>query len=153
LFFMRRLTLLLLCVAVCYSAEAATGRVIKVLPHLLDLKGRHALSPSLYERDAYQAYLREHPEEQSGVRFDVQWKARGTAQEALRLRVEVRGVARGSLPKQLVIERAVKSGWWSRWSGLTLDGRDFEELGDVTAWRVTLWDNNQLLGEQKSFLW
>src|SRR5437899_2397501 len=36
-------------------ATAATGRIIKVLPHLLDLQGHHALSPSLYDRDAYQA--------------------------------------------------------------------------------------------------
>jgi hypothetical protein len=150
---MRRLTLLLLCVAACCSAEGATGRVMKVLPHLLDLKGRHALSPSLYERDAYQAYLREHPEEQSGIRFDVQWKAKDTAPEALKLRVELRGVAHGNLPKQLLIERTVKPGWRSRWTGLTLEGRDFQEISEVTAWRVTLWENSQLLAEQKSFLW
>jgi len=26
-------------------------------------------------------------------------------------------------------------------------------LGEVTAWRVTLWEDTQLLGEQRSFLW
>ena len=33
------------------------------------------MSPSLYERDAYQARLRAHPEHRYGMRFDVQWRA------------------------------------------------------------------------------
>jgi hypothetical protein len=32
------------------AAPAATGKVVKVLPHFLDLKGRHSLTPSLYDR-------------------------------------------------------------------------------------------------------
>ena len=40
------------------ASDAVTGRVVKVLPLLLDLKGQDAISPSLYDRDAYQAYLR-----------------------------------------------------------------------------------------------
>ena len=40
------------------AAEAATGRVLKVLPFYLDAQGRDALSPSLFDRDAYQAQLR-----------------------------------------------------------------------------------------------
>ncbi len=35
------------------AAGAASARIAKVLPQLLDLEGRHALSPSLYDRDAY----------------------------------------------------------------------------------------------------
>ena len=46
--------------AVIWSAQAATGRVIKVLPQFLDLKGRNSLTPSLYERDVYQNVLRDH---------------------------------------------------------------------------------------------
>ena len=37
------------------AATAQTGRVVKVLPLYLDLKGRDAISPSLFDRDAYQA--------------------------------------------------------------------------------------------------
>ena len=55
-FFMRRPILILaFCFMLCAGAAAATGSVIKVLPQFLDLKGRTALSPSLYDRDAYQA--------------------------------------------------------------------------------------------------
>ena len=140
--------------ALCLPAQAATGRVLKVLPHLLDLEGRNALSPSLYDRDAYQYFLREHPEKRSAIRFDVQWKAKGPFGDQLKLRVEVRGTAHGNLPKQHVLERPLEpAGWFSHWSGLSLSGDDYKQFGEVTAWRVTLWENARLLGEQKSFLW
>ena len=51
------------------ESEAASAKIIKVLPHLLDRDGRHTLSPSLYERDAYQAILRAHPIQRSALRF------------------------------------------------------------------------------------
>ena len=41
----------------------------------------------------------------------------------------------------------------SHWTGLALKGDEYEQFGEVTAWRVTLWEGTQLLGEQKSFLW
>src|ERR1043165_2124300 len=99
---------------------AATGRCIKVLPHFLDLQGRAALSPSLYDRDAYQVVLREHPEKRSGIRFDMQWKTKGPAWSDLKLRVELRGVAQGNLPKQMVLERDLATtGLFSRWTSMT----------------------------------
>lgn len=144
----------LLLVALAVPGSAASGRVIKVLPHLLDREGRHTLSPSLYERDAYQARLRQHPEERSGIRFDVQWKTRSPAFGALKLRVELRGTAPGGVPRQLVLEQEVKpSHWFSHWANLTLTGEGYQQLGEVTAWRVSLWDEDELLGDQKSFLW
>ena len=154
---MRSLSLVLLpacLLATTLSAAPATGRVMKVLPHYLDLKGRHTLSPSLYERDAYQAQLRQHPEQRSALRFDVQWKAKGADTTQLKLRIELRGVVKGNLPKQLLLEQPVKRGkWFSTWSALTLGGVEYKQFGELTAWRVTLWDGERLLGEQKSFLW
>jgi hypothetical protein len=139
---------------VILPAQAATGRVLKVLPHFLDLEGRNTRTPSLYDRDAYQFFLREHPEKRSALRFDVQWKAKGPFENNLKLRLEARGVAQGNLPKQLVLERLLESpGRFSRWSGLSLSGDQFKQFGEVTAWRVTLWEDDRLLGEQKSFLW
>ena len=136
------------------QAYAATGRVIKVLPHFLDTKGRAALSPSLYDRDAYQAILRDHPEKRSGIRFDMQWKTKGAVWSDLTLRVELRGVAQGDAPKQMVLERELQvSGGFSHWTSMTLVGNEYKNLGEVTAWRVTLWEGDAMLGEQKSFLW
>ena len=141
-------------VAFCVHAQAATGRVLKVLPHFLDLQGRHTLSPSLYDRDAYQARLRQHREERSGIRFDVQWKCKGPAWEPLSLIVEMRGGVEGTDPKQYVLEQPIKAGgWFSHWSALTLAGDAYQNFGEVTAWRVTLWEGNTLVAEQKSFLW
>lgn len=139
--------------ATTLTVTAATGRVVKVLPHFLDLKGRHALSPSLYERDAYQTYLRQHPEERSGVRFDIHWRVRTKSATSLKLKVEIRGIAQGNLPSEKVIEKEVKSGAGSRWTPITLAGDDFKTIGEVTAWRVSLWEGDQLIVEQNSFLW
>jgi hypothetical protein len=36
---------------------------------------------------------------------------------------------------------------------MRFDGDAYKQFGEVTAWRVSLWSGDQLLGEQKSFLW
>ena len=153
---MRRSAIRLLVVALsvfALSANAATGRVSKVLPHFLDLKGRHTLSPSLYDRDAYQAQLRANPDQRSGLRFDIYWRARAVPGAKVKLRVELRGAARGEIPSQHTLETEIKASATSRWTSLALLGEDYKKFGEVTAWRVTLWDGEQLVGEQKSFLW
>jgi hypothetical protein len=134
--------------------HAAEGRVIKVLPHFLDTNLVHTLGPSLYERDAYQAYLRLHPEKRAGIRFDVQWKTKSPVFGTVKLRVELRGIAQANLPRQRVLEQIVEPGkWFSNWSSLQLIGSEYKDFGEVTAWRVTLWKENELLSEQRSFLW
>lgn len=149
-----KLFLTLLFLATTLSAGAASGKVVKVLPHFLDLKGRHTLSPSLYERDAYQAELRKHPEKRSGVRFDVQWRGRSaTKNEAATLRVELRGTAKGDLPTETTLETPVRITGTGHWAKLTLDGEAYKKFGEITAWRVTLWVGDEMIGEQKSFLW
>jgi hypothetical protein len=148
------LALWLFLLSVPCLSRAATGRVIKVLPLLTDLQGRVAISPSLYDRDAYQAILRQHPEQRSGIRYDIQWKSKGPVWSQLKVRAELRGVAKGNLPKELVLEKDVEPGGrFSRWSSLLLTGADYQGLVEVTGWRVTLWEGDQMIGEQKSFLW
>src|ERR1043165_7698319 len=100
----RPILIFALCLMMCAGASAATGKVIKVLPQFLDLKGRHAISPSLYDRDAYQAFLRDTKTNISGMRFAVQWKASGATADMLRLRVEVRGITQGERPPTVVLE-------------------------------------------------
>src|SRR5881397_3758387 len=100
------------------GAEAAIGRIIKVLPHLLDREGRHSLSPSLYERDAYQAFLRKNADLCSGLRFDIQWKAKRVAGTQLLLRVEIRG---GTEARPVVLEQSSRRDRsYSRWNSLRL---------------------------------
>lgn len=135
-------------------AHAAKGRVIKVLPQFLGTNGLASLSPSLYDRDAYQFLLQHHPEWRKGMRFMVQWKTKGPAWQPLTLRVELRGIAQGNLPNRLVVDKPVKAGgWFSHWTSVQLTGENYQAIGEVTAWRVRLWEGQRLLSEQKSFLW
>ena len=148
---MRRIliTLLLCCSPALFAAETAPGQLVKVLPFFLDTQGRIAKSPSLFDRDAYQAYLRKHTNEISGLRFDVQC----SADEKLKLRLELRGVGEGSKPKLKTIEAEVAAGSFNNWTEIKLVGEDYKNFGAVIAWRATLWSGDKPLGEQKSFLW
>jgi hypothetical protein len=136
-------------------AIAGNNSLVKVLPEFLDLKGRNSLSPSLYERDVYQVTLREHPERRSGVRFYIQWKSKKPVWEPLLARVELRGIAAGNLPRQLVLEEPMPNpgGALTHWTAITLSGDDYKKFGAVTAWRVTLWEGSSLIGKEQSFLW
>ncbi|EEF61530.1 hypothetical protein [Pedosphaera parvula] len=142
------------CLLLAPAIQAASGSIIKVLPQFLDEHGKASLSPSLYDRDAYQADLRRHPLRRSGVRYNIQWKARVPKSDQLKLRVELRGVAQGKLPKELTLEKIIPERYWlSHWSNLDLSGETYRSFGEVTAWHVTIWDGDKMLDEQKSFLW
>jgi hypothetical protein len=145
--------LLLGSLSTAFAGDAVAGRVVKVLPFFLDLKGHAALSPSLYDRDAYQAYLRRHRDQRSAIRFDILWKASETSDAKLKLRVELRGLGQDGMPRQATLEQTVTPHLLRHWNSLTLGGGDYENFGELVAWRVTLRADNQLLGEQKSFLW
>jgi hypothetical protein len=135
------------------ALSADSARIIKVLPHYLDEKGRHSLSPSLYERDAYQAFLRDNPEKRTALRFDVNWKARGSKHDRLVLRLELRSSGR-DLSNPLVLERTVRpSRLFSTWTSLPLEGSAYDDFGQMMAWRATLWRGEEMLAELKSFLW
>ena len=148
---MRRIliTLLLCCSPALFAAETAPGQLVKVLPFFLDTQGRIAKSPSLFDRDAYQAYLRTHTNEISGLRYDVQCNA----DEKLKLRLELRGVGADSKPKIKILEAAVATGSLNNWTEIKLTGDDYKNFGAVLAWRATLWSSDKQLSEQKSFLW
>jgi hypothetical protein len=149
-----RIALFLLALVASSSlGEASTVKIMKVLPHYLDLEGRHSVSPSLYDRDAYQAYLRKTPSQRSALRFDIQWKGRGVDTSDLKLRVELRTSA-GPLDKPIVVERAIKrAGWFSTWTALVISGEDYQKMGELIAWRATLRKGEIVLANQESFLW
>ena len=140
-------TLLLL--GIFSTADAARpGRISKVLPHWLDLQGRHTLSPSLLERDAYQAKLRADRTLCSGIRFDVKWAKNTSGTVKLQLELRVTGKA-----KPIVRELAVKPSRRGGWDAVTLEGDAFMAIGKIIAWRVRLLDGDIELAERRSFLW
>jgi hypothetical protein len=135
------------------TVGAADGKVIKALPQFLDAQGRSALSPSLFDRDAYQAYLRKHPGERAALRLAVQWKAGGVDWSRVKLRAELRGVL-GNALHTITMEMPVKkNGLFSNWTDFKIAGEDFQKFGELAAWRVTLWEGDKQLGAQQSFLW
>ena len=143
------------------TLQAADAKVRKVLPSLLDREGRASLHPSLYERDAYQAHLRQKPEEVGGLRFDVQWSAPKSGSAPLELRLELRGSATSTATNgaaastnAFVITRTVEPPrFGSRWTQITLDDAARRQVGDVTAWRATLVREGRELASTQSFLW
>jgi len=137
----------------CLAAQSslAATKIIKVLPHFLDLEGRESLNPSLYERDAYQALLRRDPTKLSALRFDVQWRSK--EDRPLTLRVEMRGDNKTQATKAVVEKTEKHVSGLSKWTGLTLEGEEYRKFGELIAWRVTLWEGQMLVGEKKSFLW
>ena len=125
-----------------------TCKIIKVLPHWLDLQSRHTLSPSLLERDAYQARLRANRSLCSGIRFDVKWSKNSVNKVKLQIELRVTGEAK---PIQLV--ESIQPSQQRGWSSVIMDGNEFKAMGKIIAWRVQLLDGDTVLAEQRSFLW
>ncbi len=135
-----------------FDAAAADGRITKVLPQFLDAQGRHALSPSLFERDAYQAELRKHPDRISALQFNIHWKAARPTGSHPVLRIEVR-TSRHAGPDVLVLESPLPGKATGGWTPLTLDAEAYRAAGDIQAWRATIRDGTRVIAESKSFLW
>lgn len=125
----------------------------KVLPHLLDKKGRHTLFPSLLERDAYQAKLRSEPDLQGGLRFDIR-VGRIPEGVGLVIHLETHGTGKESQPSYIQFQRAISDkDRFHRWFNITLSPEEYAKLGKLISWRVTLRQGETVVAEQRSFLW
>lgn len=134
-------------------AHAAESKIRKVLPHLMDEKGRISTKPGLFDRDGYQQTLRQSPHRVSGIRFDVQWKAPREKREDLVIRIELR-TAKGEPGAITVVQAPTRDNRRiGGWSAVTLKAEEYAKTGEVLAWRAVLLDGDRELAEQKSFLW
>ncbi len=152
----------LLLIPLTTLTRAADAKVRKVLPNLVDLEGRASLHPSLYERDAYQAYLRKNPDLVGGMRFDVLWSAPVAKAQPLELRLELRGATlrTNNAPAGVTQTNAVTltnavtpARFGARWTRVTLSPETLRQVGDVTAWKATLLRGGSELASTQSFLW
>lgn len=133
-------------------ASAAEQRVIKVLPHLVDKEGRHARSPSLFERDAYQAWLRDNSQEQSGIRYDIQWQSYISGEYTMKL--ELLGkAAQGRANSKIIEVKLTVTNRRRHWDAIEFKDEEFKEFGQIVAWRVSIWQGEELLAKKQSFLW
>lgn len=147
--------LVLGCLLGIQTANAASAKVVKVLSHLVDSQGRHAVSPSHFDRDAYQAHLRSNPEKIAGLRYDIQWRSRLVKVPELEMRLELRG-EKLPIDQSVTLSRKVdvrRLDLLSSWAQIALTREEFDRVGDVIAWRVTIWDGSVMMAEEKSFLW
>jgi hypothetical protein len=119
----------------------------------MDKKGRRSLSPSLYERDAYQFFLRKHPLLRTGLSFEVNWKAKDVDWDKIKLRAEVRGMRNDTLRTFTFEQPAKKNRHFSTWSEFKITGDTYKKIGELVAWRLSLWEGDRELGHQESFLW
>lgn len=147
----KRLVLAFLLMGIA-SVHAADVKILKVLPLHLDLEGRHALSPSLFDRDAYQSQLKRNPALRSALKLEIQWKAPKKSGEA-EIRVELRGSSPTGTDTVVLKEIAQPTGLFSKWKSVKLEGEAFKKFGELLAWRVTVWQGGQQVAEQRSFLW
>src|SRR5690606_17207854 len=105
-------------------------------------------SPSLFDRDAYQADLKASPDLIHGLQLNIQWRPERGAGTYI-LKTELRGTA-----GQLAIDREVSGkGRFSSWEEVKLSEDQHKTLGQLRAWRVSLWQDDRVIGEQTSFLW
>ncbi len=128
--------------------SVSSDGLVKVLPHYLDEKGRHSQGPLLLDRDLYQDELRSSPELIKAVRYDVNWYGGGE----LKLRLEVRSSKANVKP--LILEENVQAKRLrSHWTSIKIGPEQYTALGQPESWRVTLWRGEEMVAEQKSFLW
>lgn len=122
--------------------------IVKVLPHYLDASGNHSDGPTLLHRDVYQRKLRTNPGLVHGVRYDVNWYARGEVTVRLELRsskANLKPVKREQKISQDLIR--------TRWTSILIDAKTYRSLEQPEAWRVSIWRGEEMLDEQVSFLW
>lgn len=135
------------------ESALAEGKIYKVLPHLLDLKGKHTSSPSLFERDAYQEFLKENPSLISGIGFDIHWKCPSGHERDLNIVMEIRGSKNYQASPTRKIIKAKAKKYFKTWSRITLSNKEMESIGKIVAWKVSLMEGNETLTEHFSFLW
>ena len=133
----------------CGATQPQSGpNIVKVLPHYLDASGNHSAGPTLLHRDVYQDKLRKNPDLVHAVRYDVNWRGVGEIKVRLELRSTKAGV------ETMIIERVeTVSGRRTHWTPILIDAATYKSFGQPESWRVSLWQGEAQVGEQKSFLW
>jgi hypothetical protein len=129
-------------------------QILKVLPHWLDQQGRHTLSPSLFERDAYQQHLSLHRDEVSTMRFDVNWRLATRDLTGCTLHLEAR-VGRDDAIETIEHEVPLQLPSLRRqgWTGIQIPEGSWDPESNLMAWRVTLRQESTILATRTSFLW
>ena len=142
---------ILLTFLLVFSVQAGSVKIFKVLPHYLDKDSNNTLSPSLFERDRYQSRLDQT--KCSTIRFDVQWRNTLKNFDNLSITVEMRGTKTDSPTISFSEKISSRKSIWSHWTKIRIPEESFQELEGLGAWRVLIKDGDEILKEERSFMW
>ncbi|MDK3156461.1 hypothetical protein QPK87_07710 [Kamptonema cortianum] len=104
-------------------------------------------------RANYQVQLSQSRYNQYGMRFNVHWGGEGPVLPNLTLKLELRGVMGDTPTKKTLFCDFTDFRRGSRWTEIEISGDDYRALGQLTAWKVSLISDGQVLAEKRSFLW
>jgi hypothetical protein len=88
--------------------------------------------------------IKDYPTAEQREEFYVVW----TGANISLVKFEYRQV---NAPNELFAKSYVPTA--RRFNVFTIGGNEFKKGGKVSAWRVTLWQDNKIIAEQKSALW
>ena len=128
--------------------------VLKVNRTLLDPLGHETdVVGNLKGEAVYQYALRHDPNRQTGARFHIKWKSPKRA-ERIRLVLELQGLSttNESTRATLTANQPDMDGW-AEWTTVDITGEQFKKLGEIMAWRVTLYSGDRVMAEQPSANW
>lgn len=143
----------------------AAGRHLKkVLFFWLDEDGQYSQHPSMFERDAYQAYLRDNPEEIHGLKVAVLLSGSSGKLESSSLELKIQGPPGPEIkePLEFRLELADKlDRKLRRWVYWDIDPVNAEASDEalkllpesIVSWRLTLLDEGQPVDRLQSYLW
>lgn len=143
----------------------AAGRHLKkVLFFWLDKDGQYSQHPSMFERDAYQAYLRENPEEIHGLKVAILLSGSKGKLESSELELKIQGPPGPEIKEPLEfrleladqVDRKLR-----RWVYWDIDPVNAEASDGslkllpeaIVSWRLTLLDEDQPVDRLQSYLW
>ncbi len=128
--------------------------VLKVNRTLLDNYGYETdVVGNLKGEASYQYSLRHEPNRQSGGRFHIKWRApKGSTQ--VRLVLDVRGLTPANeTVRDTLSESFADMDGWAEWTTLDIKERQFKRLGEIMAWRVTIYSGDRVMAELPSGNW
>ena len=131
-------------------------KVIKVNHEWIDSEGHtHAEIADFPAKAKYQKTL-DDTGKHSGIRFHIHWTTPSARLPHFAVKLEVQGydakTQRETL-ETLLATYPKNPRFKSGWSRLDIKRDTLERLGDLMAWKVTLFQNGQFVAERKSFTW
>ena len=138
----------------CATSDRSPSAVTKVKYFHLDPKKRVRTYDRMIRFDQqyyrYGAVSNEQLIEKTGHYYSVFWKTDDRSAD-VKLRLDYRHQSTG--PKNYSFEIDIDKVLRRNVTKFAVIGEDYQKLGPVTAWKVSLLINGEVAGENKSFLW